>query len=241
MTNDTNAVNLEKLHLAIVNGLEDLNALDIVVFDTDDLSPLFSRVIIASGVSNRQIIALTASVRDSVCGAGFEMPRTEGEDQGEWIIMDCGSAIVHIMLPAIRKYYKLEETWGAKPVLLPYAAQTRAKSVQPELNATTKVASKAHVDNSIKFFSKSLLKVGAIACFWYIFIYEGFYTFFSHLQALPVEVLGEMIGVLIIPIVPSFYVARYLSTKKGKNFNKAWIAGTLVILALSTVGVLRGG
>jgi ribosome-associated protein len=108
----------QKLQRAIVDGLEDVKAVDIVVFDTEGLSALFERVIIASGTSNRQTKALASSVRDAVRDAGFAKPRTEGEANGEWIIVDCGRAVVHIMQPAIRQYYHLEELWGEKPVRL---------------------------------------------------------------------------------------------------------------------------
>ena len=106
----------QKLQRAIIDGLEDVKAQDIQVFDTEHLSPLFERVIVASGTSNRQTKALAASVRDAVREAGFAKPRVEGEDNGEWIIVDCGSAVAHIMQPAIRQYYHLEEIWGDKPV-----------------------------------------------------------------------------------------------------------------------------
>ncbi len=112
----------QKLQRAIVDGLEDVKAQEITVFNTEHLSPLFERVIIASGTSNRQTKALAASVRDSVREAGFGKPRIEGEENGEWIIVDCGAAVVHIMQPTIRTYYHLEEIWGDKPVRLKFGA-----------------------------------------------------------------------------------------------------------------------
>ena len=112
----------QKLQRAIVDGLEDVKAQDIQVFDTGHLSPLFERVIVASGTSNRQTKALAASVRDAVQEAGFAKPRTEGEANGEWIIVDCGAAVVHVMQPAIRQYYHLEEIWGDTPVRLKLGA-----------------------------------------------------------------------------------------------------------------------
>jgi ribosome-associated protein len=111
-------MDIRKLQRAIVDGLEDVKAQDIVVFNTEALSPLFERVIIASGTSNRQTKALAASVRDSVRKNGLQVLRTEGEENGEWIIVDCGAAVAHIMQPAIREYYHLEELWGTKPVKL---------------------------------------------------------------------------------------------------------------------------
>lgn len=112
----------QKLQRAIVDGLEDVKAQDIQVFNTEHLSPLFERVIVASGTSNRQTKALAASVRESVKDAGYDKPRMEGEDNGEWIIVDCGAAVVHIMQPAIRQYYHLEDIWGEKPVRLKFGA-----------------------------------------------------------------------------------------------------------------------
>lgn len=126
-----------KLQRAIVDGLEDVKAQDIQVFNTEHLSPLFERVIVASGTSNRQTKALASSVRDAVREAGFSKPRVEGEDNGEWIIVDCGPAVVHIMQPAIRQYYRLEELWGDKPVRLKLGA---AKPAAPVKKAPAKKA-----------------------------------------------------------------------------------------------------
>jgi ribosome-associated protein len=111
-------MDIKKLQRAIVDGLEDVKAQDILVFNTEHLSPLFERVIIASGTSNRQTKALASSVRETVKGRGMQVMRTEGEDNGEWIIVDCGAAVVHVMQPAIRQYYHLEEIWGGKSVKL---------------------------------------------------------------------------------------------------------------------------
>ncbi len=129
MTDTAAKKDIQKLQRAIVDALEDVKAQDLQVFDTEHLSPLFERVIIASGTSNRQTKALAASVRDKVREAGFGKPRIEGEDNGEWIIVDCGSAVAHIMQPTIRSYYNLEEIWGDKPVRLKFGAP---KPVAPE-------------------------------------------------------------------------------------------------------------
>ena len=109
-------MDIRKLQRAIVDGLEDTKAQNIRVFNTEHLSALFERVIVASGTSNRQTKALAASVRDSVKSRGMQVLRTEGEANGEWIIVDCGAAVAHIMQPSIRDYYHLEEIWGDKPV-----------------------------------------------------------------------------------------------------------------------------
>lgn len=113
---------IQKLQRAIVDALEDVKAQDVKVFDTEHLSSLFERVIIASGTSNRQTKALATSVRDGVREAGFVKPRMEGETNGEWIIVDCGQAVVHVMQPNFRQYYNLEELWGGKPVRLKFGA-----------------------------------------------------------------------------------------------------------------------
>jgi ribosome-associated protein len=136
MTSDSAAKkDIQKLQKAIVEGLEDVKGQDIVVFNTEELSPLFERVIIASGTSNRQTKALAASVRDAVREAGFDKPRIEGEDNGEWIIVDCGQAVAHVMQPVIRQYYRLEEIWGAKPVRLKAGAKPAAGVAKPRAQA----------------------------------------------------------------------------------------------------------
>lgn len=109
-------MDIRKLQRAIVDGLEDVKARDIVVFNTEHLSPLFERVIVASGTSNRQTKALANSVRETVKARGLPVLGMEGEDNAEWIVVDCGAAVAHIMQPAIRDYYRLEEIWGGKPV-----------------------------------------------------------------------------------------------------------------------------
>jgi len=115
-------MDIRKLQRAIVDGLEDVKAQNISVFNTEHLSSMFERVIIASGTSNRQTKALASSVRDSVKSHGLQVLATEGEDNGEWIIVDCGAAVAHIMQPAIREYYHLEEIWGGKAVRLKMGA-----------------------------------------------------------------------------------------------------------------------
>jgi ribosome-associated protein len=115
-------MDIRKLQRVIVDGLEDVKAQNIVVFNTEHLSSLFERVIIASGTSNRQTKSLASSVREAVKRNGAPVPRTEGEANGEWIIVDCGAAVVHVMQPTIRDYYHLEEIWGGKPVNMKLAS-----------------------------------------------------------------------------------------------------------------------
>lgn len=139
---------IQKLQKCIVKALEDIKAVDIRVFNTESLSPLFERVIIASGNSNRQTKALAASVRDQLKEEGFPKPRSEGEENGEWIIVDCGAAVVHIMQPAIRQYYHLEDIWGDKPIRLrstdkPVGRSTGKSSGKVPAKATSKTQVKA--------------------------------------------------------------------------------------------------
>ncbi len=164
-----------KLQRAIVDGLEDVKAQDIQVFNTEHLSPLFERVIVASGTSNRQTKALAASVRDAVKEAGFGKPRIEGEENGEWIIVDCGSAVAHIMQPAIRQYYRLEELWGDKPVRLKLGAAKPAasaanlladkkaaqKAAKADAKAAPKTKSKAQAEDGVKAKPKAAAKPAA--------------------------------------------------------------------------------
>ncbi|MDD2546455.1 MAG: ribosome silencing factor [Burkholderiaceae bacterium] len=146
-----------KLQRAIVDGLEDVKAQDIQVFNTEHLSPLFERVIVASGTSNRQTKALASSVRDAVREAGFTKPRMEGEDNGEWIIVDCGAAVVHIMQPTIRQYYRLEELWGEVPVRLKLGA------AKPVSSAAADLAEKKSAQKAAKSDAKSAAKAPARA------------------------------------------------------------------------------
>ncbi len=153
-------MDIRKLQRAIVDGLEDVKAHDIRVFNTEKLSPLFERVIVASGTSNRQTKALAASVRDAVRSAGFAVLRTEGQENGEWIIVDCGAAVAHIMQPAIRDYYRLEEIWGEKPVRLKaVAAKPLPKAADPQ--AQPRSTSRPPVKKAVKTSVKKAVKTPA--------------------------------------------------------------------------------
>ena len=146
-----------KLTKAIVDGLEDVKAQNLMVFDTEHLSSLFERVIVASGTSNRQTKALAMSVREAVGEAGFPKPRTEGEDNGEWIIVDCGAAVVHIMQPAIRQYYHLEDIWGEKPMRTKHAAagkEVEKKILETVLKPKKAVAGKKIAQSAPKSVAK---------------------------------------------------------------------------------------
>jgi ribosome-associated protein len=150
MTEASEKKDVQKLQRVIVDSLEDVKAQDIQAFNTEHLSALFERVIIACGTSNRQTKALAASVRDEVREAGFGKPRIEGEENGEWIIVDCGSVVVHIMQPTIRQYYHLEEIWGDKPVRLKLGADKPRipVKIEPTPEPSKKVAKKSAVKTS---------------------------------------------------------------------------------------------
>ena len=111
-------MDIKKLQTLVVDALEDVKGQDITLFDTTHLTSLFDRIVVVSGTSNRQTKALAASVRDKVKSLGGDVVGMEGEDTGEWVLVDLGDMIVHIMQPAIRQYYRLEEIWGDKPVKL---------------------------------------------------------------------------------------------------------------------------
>ena len=111
-------MDIKKLQSLVIDALEDVKAQDIRLFDTMHLTSLFDRIVIASGTSNRQTKALAASVRDKVKAQGGHILSIEGETTGEWVLVDLGDMIVHIMQPAIRAYYRLEEIWGEKEIKL---------------------------------------------------------------------------------------------------------------------------
>ncbi len=123
---------LEKLQRVVINALEDIKGQNIVVFDAQPLTSLFDRVVIVSGTSNRQTKALAKHLHDKVKQAGGEVFGAEGEESGEWVLVDLGDIVVHIMQPAIREYYRLEEIWGKHPIeLKPSSRGTKKSSVNP--------------------------------------------------------------------------------------------------------------
>ena len=115
-------MDIRKLQKLAVTALEDIKAKDIEVINTAKVSAMFDRVIIATGDSNRQVKALARSVHDKVKEAGGTVIGVEGEDAGEWVLVDLGDIVVHVMQPAVRAYYNLEELWKITP------KRTRKKS-----------------------------------------------------------------------------------------------------------------
>ena len=104
---------LEQKVKAIVAALEDIKAKDIAVLDTTKMTAMFERMVIASGDSNRQTRALANHVRDTMKEASVYVGNMEGEQTGEWVLLDLGDVIVHVMQPAVRTLYNLEELWSA--------------------------------------------------------------------------------------------------------------------------------
>ena len=109
---------LRQKQRTVIDALEDVKGHDIVVYDTARLPTMFERVVIASGDSNRHVRALAHRVRQEVRDAGGRVYGMEGEGTGEWVLVDLGEVVVHIMHPAVRSFYNLEEVWGGKKVRL---------------------------------------------------------------------------------------------------------------------------
>jgi ribosome-associated protein len=104
----------EQIRQIAVEALEEIKARDIVVLDTRKLTAMFDYMIVASAESSRQTKALARNVADKTKAGGGQVVSTEGEQTGEWVLVDLGSVIVHIMQPAIRDYYNLEQLWGGE-------------------------------------------------------------------------------------------------------------------------------
>jgi ribosome-associated protein len=173
-------MDIKKQQSLVIDALEDVKAQEIRLFDTMHLTSLFDRIVIASGTSNRQTKALAASVRDKVKAQGGHILSIEGETTGEWVLVDLGDMIVHIMQPAIRAYYRLEEIWGEKEIKLGAAkrkpstgtkitshilgstpTKTTASTTPTRKTATktaSKTASKTATKSSTKTASKTATK-----------------------------------------------------------------------------------
>lgn len=108
-------MDIRKLQKLAVGALEDVKAKNVEVINTSKLSAMFDRVVIATGDSNRHVRSLAKSVADKVSEAGGQVLGIEGEDGGEWVLVDLGDIVVHVMQPAVRTYYNLEELWKVTP------------------------------------------------------------------------------------------------------------------------------
>ena len=179
-------MDIKKLQSLVIDALEDVKAQDIRLFDTVHLTSLFDRIVIASGTSNRQTKALAASVRDKVKAQGGHILSIEGETTGEWVLVDLGDMIVHIMQPAIRAYYRLEEIWGEKEIKLgaakrkpstdtkitshilgstptkSTASKKTTASTSPARKTATKTATRTATKSSTKTASKTATRSPAV-------------------------------------------------------------------------------
>src|SRR5213075_353472 len=126
----------------VVEALEDIKGKDILVYNTASMPSMFERVVIASGDSNRQVKALADSVQDKIKQNGAKVYGVEGERSGEWVLVDLGDVVVHVMHPTVREFYNLEEVWGGKPVRMKKepaaAAPKRAPKGAPKRAAKKK-------------------------------------------------------------------------------------------------------
>ena len=111
MSRQPNTLEIEQLEAIVIDALDDMKAQDVTVLNTESLTDEFDRVIIATATSNRQTRALANNVHEKVKDNGGDVLSTEGEDTGEWVLVDCGDIVVHIMQAPIRSYYNLEELW----------------------------------------------------------------------------------------------------------------------------------
>lgn len=117
---------LDKLAKTTVQALEDIKGRDILVLDVRKLTSLFDRIVIATADSARQAKALSNNVQEKAKATGAKVLGVEGEQVGEWVLVDLGAVVVHIMQPAIRQHYNLEELWTP-----PRAARKGARASAP--------------------------------------------------------------------------------------------------------------
>jgi len=109
-------MDIRKKQRVVVEALEDIKGRDILVYNTARMPSMFERVVIASGDSTRQVKALADNVQEKLRQNGARVYGVEGEANGEWVLVDLGDVVVHIMHPTVREFYNLEEVWGGKPV-----------------------------------------------------------------------------------------------------------------------------
>ena len=122
---------------AVVEALEDVKGRDIIVYNTARMPSMFERVVIASGDSNRQVKALADRVQERIRELGSRVYGIEGESSGEWVLVDLGDVVVHIMHPTVREFYNLEEVWGGKTIRLNRTVKKNKKAA-PKKRAKAK-------------------------------------------------------------------------------------------------------
>ena len=127
---------------AVVEALEDIKGKDIVVYNTARMPSMFERVVIATGDSNRQVRALADNVQERIRALGSRVYGVEGEKGGDWVLVDLGDVVVHIMHPSVRDFYNLEEIWGGKPVRLKKVAPKKAAARKAARPAKKRAAAK---------------------------------------------------------------------------------------------------
>jgi ribosome-associated protein len=132
----------KSLAAVVIDALEDIKGRDIKVVNVANITSEFDRIAIASGDSTRQTKALANNVVEKVKEAGFQVIGSEGEGTGEWVLVDCGDIVVHIMQPAVREYYKLEELWQEGKLEYPKPARAPAAKAAEEEKPKKKVAAK---------------------------------------------------------------------------------------------------
>ena len=136
-------MDLRRKQRAVIDALEDIKARDIVVYNTAAMPSMFERVVIASGDSTRQVKALADHVQEKLVALGASVCGVEGEANGEWVLVDFGDVVVHIMHPVAREFYNLEEVWGVKPVRVKEAPKAPpARQRKPEKKKAKKAAKK---------------------------------------------------------------------------------------------------
>ncbi len=118
-------MDIRKKQRVVVEALEDIKGHDILVYNTARMPSMFERVVIASGDSTRQVKALADNVQEKVRENGARVYGVEGEQSGEWVLVDLGDVVVHIMHPTVREFYNLEEVWGGKAVRMKKAAPAK--------------------------------------------------------------------------------------------------------------------
>jgi ribosome-associated protein len=134
-------MDIRRKQRVVVEALEDIKGRDIQVFNTARLPSMFERVVIASGDSNRQVKALADNVQERVRENGARVYGVEGEKSGEWVLVDLGDVVVHIMHPTVREFYNLEEIWGGKPVRMqPPEKKSAPRKAKPRAKAPRRLA-----------------------------------------------------------------------------------------------------
>ncbi len=154
-------MDIRKKQRAVVDALEDIKGRDIVVFNTERLSPFFERVVIASGESTRQVKALADNVQEKLKQLGARVYGTEGGDTAEWVLVDLGDIIVHVMHPTTRLTYNLEELWGGKDVKIKRDAVPVRPSAGPSTEPVRRTDTKAKAKPKAKTKTKTKAKARA--------------------------------------------------------------------------------